>query len=84
MLPAERLCPCRHCQVRKQTCDLVAMLELAGPLAQNYFFMEDDFHSCGHMARGAAVTALKAAEWRVKKHSRMAALPVVRPNSRYL
>ena len=34
-------CACR--EVRKQTCDLITLLEMAEPLSHYYLFMEDDF-----------------------------------------
>lgn len=30
-------------EVRKQTCDLITLLEMAQPLSHYYLFMEDDF-----------------------------------------
>ena len=32
-----------HREVRKQTCDLITLLEMAQPLSHYYLFMEDDF-----------------------------------------
>lgn len=58
--PSQLFPPGGASQVRKQTCDLVSMLELAAPLADFYYFMEDDFHVCGHMARPAAPRSCSA------------------------
>lgn len=30
-------------EVRKQTCELITLLEMAQPLSHYYLFMEDDF-----------------------------------------
>jgi len=30
-------------QVRRQTCDLISLLEMAEPLSHYYMFLEDDF-----------------------------------------
>jgi len=34
-------CMCR--EVRRQTCDLISLLEMAEPLSHYYMFLEDDF-----------------------------------------
>jgi len=35
-------------EVRRQTCDLIELMEMAQPLAHYYLFMEDDFRCCTH------------------------------------
>ena len=42
-------------EVRRQTCDLVSLLEMAQPLSHYYMFMEDDFR----LAPGPAQKAQK-------------------------
>lgn len=38
-------------QVRRQTCDLIELMEMAQPVAHYYLFMEDDFRMCPHTMR---------------------------------
>eukprot|EP00887_Chlorella_sp_A99_P003012 scaffold9.g3012.t1 len=47
-------------QVRKQTCDLIALMRHAAPLSRYYMFMEDDFESCRYSLRAAAYAVTKA------------------------
>ncbi|KAA6429434.1 MAG: hypothetical protein FRX49_00828, partial [Trebouxia sp. A1-2] len=37
--------------VRRQTCDLIELMEMAQPIAHYYLFMEDDFRMCPHTMR---------------------------------
>ncbi|CAL5222351.1 g4702 [Coccomyxa viridis] len=43
--------PGRQVEVRKQTCDLITLLEMAQPLSHYYLFMEDDFRVCPYAIR---------------------------------
>ncbi|CAK0787359.1 hypothetical protein CVIRNUC_010579 [Coccomyxa viridis] len=38
-------------EVRRQTCDLITLLEMAEPLSHYYLFMEDDFRVCPYAIR---------------------------------
>ena len=40
-------------EVRRQTCDLISLLEMAQPLSHYYVFMEDDFRSASGPAQKA-------------------------------
>ncbi|KFM29335.1 Alpha-1,3-mannosyl-glycoprotein 4-beta-N-acetylglucosaminyltransferase C [Auxenochlorella protothecoides] len=54
-------------QVRKQTCDLIALLRHAAPLSRYYFFMEDDFEVCPFALRALHTAAVKANAQRESK-----------------
>jgi len=47
-------------EVRKQTCDLISLMELAANTSEYYMFMEDDFHVCPHFLRATHYVIEKA------------------------